>query len=172
MRSQKTKLITKPTGRGAAGGSPAPYPLTRRETETRSKVRDEGYSKQDEFGNQNTTQPKAPHHPSTPPTSPACPLAGNGLWRAAASPAALIRYLLLSFTWAPRGGRAGQGEGAEAGRGVLNGNSGRRRAPPPGLRLCRRVECLRQAPERDRNKSVEVGQKVRLRCPWPVKVRW
>lgn len=49
--------------------------------------------------------------PSTPPhlTLPLC----NGLWRAAAaSPGALIRYLLLSFTWALRGGRAGPWGGA------------------------------------------------------------
>lgn len=52
-------------------------------------------------------------HPSTPPY-PSRPL-GNGLWRAAAaSPGALIRYLLLSFTWAPQGGRAGlRGRGGE-----------------------------------------------------------
>lgn len=51
------------------------------------------------------------------------------------------------------------------------GTRGRRRVPLPGLWLGRRVGCLRQAPEKDRNKGVEGGQKVRFHCPWVVKVR-
>lgn len=62
-------------------------------------------------------------HPSTPPY-PSRPL-GNGLWRAAAaSPGALIRYLLLSFTWAPQGGRAGLQGGGKDGEEERNGNVG------------------------------------------------
>lgn len=40
------------------------------------------------------------------------------------------------------------------------GTRGRPRVPPPGLSLSRSVECLRQAPGRDGNKGMEVGQKV------------
>ena len=66
------------------------------------------------------TGPYAPleAHPPPPSTPSYCarPLC-NGLWRAAAaSPRALIRYLLLSFTWAPQGGRAGlRGRGGGGG---------------------------------------------------------
>lgn len=72
---------------------------------------------QDECGDQNTHPAgSSPTHPSAPPYS-----FGNGLWRAAvASPRALIRYLLLSFTWALRGGRAGLW-----GRGGVGGEMGK-----------------------------------------------
>lgn len=40
------------------------------------------------------------------PKPPAYSVMGFG-GRRAAAPGALIRYLLLSFTWAPQGGRAG-----------------------------------------------------------------
>lgn len=73
------------------------------------------------------TGPQAPleaHPPPSTPPYPARPL-GNGLWRAAAaSPEALIRYLLLSFTWAPWGGRAGRGEGAGERDGNVAGGGG------------------------------------------------
>lgn len=70
--------------------------------------------------------------------------------QAVASPRALIRYLLLSFTWAPQGGRAGREEGAKArGRGgAWNGNA-------------REVE---SAFMRTRDQAVEMSSKVSERC--------